>query len=108
MLDDCLVGQTKGRDLHRQLRDLDDIRVELTIKDALKMYEAKGADVSEVYSQPRVAQQAAVDRNLGLTPGFSLALTMNDPTTGRPWNLSRREVSARVNTLLSDTNKQCF
>ena len=103
MLDDCLVDQTQDEELHRQLKSPDDVRVELTMKDALKMYEVKGADVSEIYSQPRIVQQAAVDKNLGLTPGFSVDLTMNDPMTGKQWDLSRRDVRARVKTLVNDT-----
>ena len=49
------------------------------MKDALGMYEAKGAYVSEIYSQPRIFQQAAVDRNLGFTLGFSRDLTRTIP-----------------------------
>ena len=103
VIDDCVVEDTPEEVLRGRMKRADNIRVELTMKGALKMYEAKGADVSEVYSQPRVAQQAAVDRNLWLTTGFSLDLTMNAPMIGRPWDLSRREVRARVKTLVSDT-----
>ena len=55
MIDDCIVDDTSDDILNRYLDEPDDLRVELTMKDSLSMYNKKGADVAEVYSQPRVA-----------------------------------------------------
>ena len=49
MIDDCVIKDTPDRILHRRMKDADDIRVELIVKGALKMYEELGADVAEVY-----------------------------------------------------------
>ena len=69
------------------------------------MYEMVGADVSEIYSQPRVAQEAAVRTHGGvqLIPGWSLDLTRDDPTTGLPWDLSKLSVQERVRKLVRST-----
>ena len=66
---------------------LDDIRVELTLKDAVEMFRRKGPDVVELYSQPRLCQEVHGRKFSGteLTPGYSLDLTMDDPATGHPW-----------------------
>ena len=98
MIDDCVIKDTPDRILHRRMKDADDIRIELIMKVALKMYEELGADGAEVYSQPRIMQEAALKTYGGtaLTPGWSLALTSNDPLTGKPWDLGKREVRARV------------
>ena len=54
LLDECEVENVDDDALHRKLQDPQDIRVELTLKGAMKMYERKGADVCEIFSQPRV------------------------------------------------------
>ena len=38
------------QELNKTLEEADDIRVELTMRGAMKMYNRTGADVSEVYS----------------------------------------------------------
>ena len=38
-----------------------------------------------------------------LTPGYSLDLTMNDPKTGKPWDLGNASVQSRVLRLVRDT-----
>ena len=48
------------------MKNTDDIRAELVIEGALKLYETVGADVSEVCSQPRIVQEAAL-RTYGAT-----------------------------------------
>ena len=72
------------------------------MRDALSMYRRVGADISEVYSLPRIAQEAAVHTVHGekLVPGWSLDLTRVDPATGRPWDLSKPEVHARVKQMV--------
>ena len=58
----------------------------------------KGADVVEVYSQPRIAQEASLRYYGGteLKAGWSLHLTMRNPKDGQPWDLSKREVQDKV------------
>ena len=59
-IDDCIVEDVDDRVLRRPIPVPDDLRVELIMRDALSMYQRKGADVVEVYSQPRIAQEAAI------------------------------------------------
>ena len=59
VIHECVVDGVSGQELNKKLEEADDIRVELTMKDAICMYHREGADVSEVYSQTRVAQAAA-------------------------------------------------
>ena len=105
VIHDCIVDDVSDHELNKMLEETDDIRVELTMKGAMKMYNKTGADVSEVYSQPRVAQAAAEDDTDGmkLQPGFSLDLTRADPTTGRAWDLSSPQVQSRVTKLVRET-----
>ena len=72
--------------------------------DALAMYERKGADVVELYSQPRIAQEAAIRKygNTDLTAGWSLDLTMRDPKTNEPWDLSQKSVQIRVKKMITE------
>ena len=94
VIDDCFPDDVPDEILHRKLPEPDDIRVELVMKQAMQMYERKGADVSEVYSQPRIALEAGLRKYMGqrLQPGWSLDLTRLDPSNGKPWGLSRPEV----------------
>ena len=105
IIDDCLVDDVPDKTLNRWLDEPDDIRVELTMKNALSMYHRSGADVAEIYSQPRIAQAAAeFDKNgVTLQPGWSLDLTRADPSTGRAWDLSKGEVRSRVMRLVRST-----
>ena len=102
MLDDCFPDDVADEVLHRDLGYTDDLRVELVMKDALSMYHRGGADVSEIYSQPRVAQEATVHSFQGqeLKPGWSLDLTRNDPKTGEAWDLGCRKVQVRVRKMV--------
>ena len=84
--------------MRRELKIPDDIRVELAMEDALRMYEAKGADIFEICLQPRILQQAGVERNFPLTPIFRFDLTMKGPVFCKPWDLSKRDVRARAKT----------
>ena len=105
IIDDCIVEDTSDEVLSRWIPGGDDIRVELVLHGAMKMYEAKGADISEVFSQPRIAQEAAMKEYGGvrLVPGWSLDLTRDDPSTGQPWDLSKHAVRERVRKLVRDT-----
>ena len=106
IIDDCIVGNTKDSELNRRLSEADDIRIELTMKGALHMYGASDNDVSEIFSQPRIAQEAAVRLYGGMTikPGWSLDLTREDPATGKRWDLNKREVRERVRELIRTTD----
>ena len=105
VIDDCIIKDTPARILHRRMKDADDIRVEWIMEGALKIFEEKGADVAEVYSQPRITQEAALRTYGGTTlrPGWSLDLTLNDPLTGQPWDFNKKEVRARVRGLVRDS-----
>ena len=89
--DDCETDATSDDKLNRDIGKLDDIRVEFTLKNALKLFERKGPDVVERFSQPRLCQEIAGCSFGGTTlrPGFSLDLTMDDPAMGQPWDLSK-------------------
>ena len=56
IIDECHMDNVSDDVLHRPLQPPDNIRVELTMRGALELYNASDADISEVYSQPRVAQ----------------------------------------------------
>ena len=108
MIDECQVEDVRDDWLHRKLDKNCDIRVELVLKNALSMYERKGPDVSEIFSQPRVCHEAGVQRGMTLTPGWSLDLTTTDPATGEPWDLSREDVQRRVRKLVRETQPFCI
>ena len=42
-----------------------------------------------------------------LTPGWSLDLTLNDPKTGKPWDLSEPSVQRRVKQMVRSTKPFC-
>ena len=73
------------------------------MKGALKLFEMTGPDVVEVYSQPRVTQEAGVHKRFKIRPGWSLDLTLDDPMTGLPWDLGKSEVRTRVRSLVKST-----
>ena len=102
VIDDCIVDDTPDEVLFRDMEFETDIRVELILKDALETFSRKGADVVEIYSQPRITQEAAVRRygKTELVPGWSLDLTRNDPKTGEPWDLSDKKVQSRVDKMI--------
>ena len=106
MIDECIVEDVSDEVLHRELPQEDDIRVELVMRDALAMYERKGADVVELFPQPRIAQTAAGRGFEGtrLTPGWSLDLTRTDPKTGEAWDLGKKSVQSRVIRMIEEGN----
>ena len=62
------------------------------------MFEDKNADISDIFSQPRIAQETAPRRHGGMArrPGWSLDLAREDPATRKVWDFSRHEVRERV------------
>ena len=105
VIDDCIPDSVPDIALHRKLPRPESIRVELTMEGSEGMFKRKGTDVAEVYSQPRITQEAAMRTYDGtrLIPGWSLDLTMNDPSTGEPWNLAEPNVQARVRKMVVET-----
>ena len=109
VLDNCETDDISDDKFNRDIGKVDDIRVELTVKNALKLFERKGPDVVEIFSQPRLCQEIAGRSFNGtvLRPGFSLELTMDDPATGQPWDLSKPAVQSRVINLVRDVKPFC-
>ena len=109
IIDECNIENTPDERLYRELERPDNLRVEVTLKGAEKLFMRHGPDIVEVFSQPRVCQE--MDKRLfggqALKPGWSLDLTNKDPATGRAWDLSRPEVQSRVRKLVRDTEPYC-
>jgi len=105
LVDECVVEDVPDDALYRKLVAPDDLRVELTLKNSMELFERKGPDIAEIFSQPRICQELDGRKFSGQTlrPGWSLDLTMRDPKTGEPWDLSRPEVQSRVIKLVRDT-----
>ena len=98
LIDECEIDLVSDKVLNRELPEPDDLRVELVLKSAAKLSEKKGPDVSDIFSQPRICQEA---RQRGLSPGWSLDLGINDPKTGKPFDLRQVAVQNRVKKLIS-------
>ena len=52
LINECVIDSTSDQVLRRELTTKDDIRVEVILKNALALFERKGPDVCEMYSQP--------------------------------------------------------
>ena len=52
LIDECDVDDVADKVLHRPFMKVDDIRVELVLKNAAALYERVGPDVSEIFSKP--------------------------------------------------------
>jgi hypothetical protein len=102
VIDDCIVDDTDDQMLKRKLPRPDNLRVELIMRDAVAMYRREKADVVEIFSQPRIAQESALRKYNGtqLVAGWSLDLTMRNPSTGRPWDLSDRQTQKEVRDMV--------
>ena len=105
VVDDCITDDVTDTKLHRRMDQEEDIRVELVKKGAQDIFKIKGPDVVELYSQPRIVQEASMREYDGtrLVPGWSLDLTLNDPETGRPWDFSLHQVREKVRKMIRDT-----
>ena len=62
----CFVDDVSDKELRRKSPSADKVRVELTVRNALSLYQVKGADVVDVYSQPRIAQEASLRYHGGI------------------------------------------
>ena len=104
VLDDCHPDNEADEKLFRHFDEKKNIRVELVMKTAAKWFKIGGPDVAEIYSPPRIVQEAGL-RSYGgvkLKPGWSLDLTCNDPETGNPWDLSDGKVRTKVMGLIRE------
>ena len=110
LLDECNVEDTPDAVLNRKMLEPDNIRIELTLKSVEALYKRKGPDVVEVYSRPRLCQEASSQKFSGVTmrPGWSLDLTVPDPATGEPWDLSDLRVQSRVIKLIRGSDPFCY
>ena len=103
IIDDCFPDDVPDRLLNRRVPAAIDIRIELTLKEADRLYKQKGSDIVEIFSPPRVAQEAGLRRYAGrkLVPGWSLDTTMPDPLDGEAWDLGRTSKKKRLRELVS-------
>ena len=105
VIDDCVVDDVAVSVLNRHLPYPEDVRIELKMKSVWAMYEEKGADISEMSSQPRIAEEAAVRKYGGMEfkPGWSFDLTRADPATGKPWDNGQPALRNRAGAFVRDT-----
>ena len=105
VIDDCVPENTSDAVLRRRLPVATTIRVELHMADAARMFVRKGADVAEVYSPPRIVEEAGMRTYGGrvLRPGWSLDLTMTDPESGERWDFSKAAVRDRALRLVKES-----
>ena len=61
-MDDRVIGDKDEKGLHRWIDGGDDIRVELTLKNAIDAYNVMNPDIAEVYSQPRINDEASAEQ----------------------------------------------
>ena len=110
LLDECDVENTPHSVLNRRMMEPDNIRIEPTLKCAETLYKRKGPDVVEGYSRPRLCQEASSQKFSCVTmrPGWSLDLTMPDPSTGEPWDLSDLRVQSRVVKFIKESDPFCI
>ena len=110
LLEECDIDDTPDASLHRKLDEPDDLRVEITLRNAMVLFKRKGPDVADLFSQPRVCKQLGGRTFDGevLRPGWSFDRTMNDPRSGKPWDLSLPGVQGRVRKLVKSTQPFCI
>ena len=53
LLDECDIDDVSHYELNGKLPEKDKIRVEVTLRNALALFERRGPDVAEIFSQPR-------------------------------------------------------
>ena len=102
IIDECDVENTSDEKLSRKLPRPMDIRVELTMRKAQQMFEGENPDIAEIYSPPRIVQEASMQTYYGmqLRPGWSLDLTRKDPATQEPWDFTKTACRERAMNLV--------
>ena len=105
VLHDCSPDNTHDAELEKDLPSPTDIRVELTLKKAPEMFRRLNSDVAEVFSPPRIAQEAGLRKYGGkvLRPGWSLDLTMREQGTGKAWDFSKEEMRKKAMKLARES-----
>ena len=104
VIDDCIPELVADEKLFRGLPEKRNIRAELVMKFAAKWFRHAGPDISEIYSPPRIVQEAGFWTYTGtkFRPGWSLDLTTNDPETGTLCDLSDCKVRTKVMSLIRE------
>ena len=105
LLHECRPEDTPDKEIEKELENPLDIRVELTLKKGPEMFRKVNSDIAEVFSPPRIVQEAGL-RNYGgraLQPGWSLDLTMKDPESGKVWDFSKEEMRSRARKLVRES-----
>ena len=79
------------------------------LKEAQSRYMRSKPDFAEIYSKPRIYQEATAQKFQGvsLRPGWSLDLSTKDSSTGKAWDLSDRKAQAKVMKRVKDTEPFC-
>ena len=103
LLDRCRPDDVRDAELHRRMPEPTTIRAELQLEEAPNLFRQTGVDVAEVFSPPRVAHDAGIKKFLGISlrPGWSLDLTVCDPETGEPWDLSKSWMQKKARELVT-------
>ena len=60
IIDDYTPDDEAHDRLYRNVNEKKNIRVELVMKDAAKWFRCSGSDISEIYSPPRIVQDAGL------------------------------------------------
>ena len=105
IIHECSPEDTPDSEVDKAMAEPRDIRVELTLKTAPEMFRRANSDVAEVFSPPRIAQEAGL-RSYGgrvLRPGWSLDLTVRDPESGHAWDFSKEEMRQRARRLVIES-----
>ena len=110
LIDECEdIEEVPDKWLNRELPYPDNVKIELTLRNAEAEYKKKNPDIAEIYSQPRICSEAAgqLYQGIALKPGWSLDLTMKNPETNELWDLADRRTQDRVLRLVRETQPFC-
>ena len=102
IIDDCDPDVEADERVFRRIEPGTHYRVELITKNASKWFHRIGPDIAELNSPPRIVQEAGLREYGGrkLKPGWSLDLTVDDPETKQPWDLSDGKVRSKARELI--------
>ena len=86
VIDGCVLHSELDDNLHRHIQPSLHDRVKQISKDAAQWFLQLDPDVSELYSPPRIVQEAGFMSYGGRTlkPRWSLDLAVDDPESGQP------------------------
>ena len=102
VIDDCVPDNEPDERLFRRIEPGTHYKIELVMKNAAKRFQRIGPDIAEIDSPPRIAQEAGLREYCGrkLKLWWSLDLTVDDPETGRPWDLSDGKIRSKARELI--------